>query len=495
MFTNIQHYINELKYDNEIKKNNILFNNLLDFEHYLNNIIILKDYSNPYDFNNNKYIKTNNEKYLNIVDMLKSISNINEDKYLLKYDDVLKLSNITNKFLFIYTFVDKNNIKNNDFMIKHYHNMLNNLSNKSILMPIIFSITSDNELNILMNNCKFYDLKTKLLKTYPYYNLIMTKDDMFRAFDNIKKYKLKFVKKPYKIININDKQFNLDYKPNKHPTLIKLLPNDYYTMNWLSNYFNESARIKCIRYDEQYSQEDYWNKNKHKLVNELLSKNYTYRHLNNRFLYNYLNESVYENVIGCNNFRPGLLVGFIKLYNAKSVLDFSAGWGDRLIAAIAMNIRYVGVDPNENVHIGYNKIIETLGNNDKNKYTMIKSPFQDAILPKNELYDIVFTSPPYFNLEKYTDDKSQSISEFNDLETWFNKFLMTSITKAYSYLNTNGYLLININNIRNYTDFTMRMVHEINKFDNITYLGVISYAEKQNNIYKSPQPVWIWKKK
>ena len=50
----------------------------------------------------------------------------------------------------------------------------------------------------------------------------------------------------------------------------------------------------------------------------------------------------------CSTHNPLIIKYFIRKFAARRVLDFSSGWGDRLIGALTSDIDlYVGVDPNE----------------------------------------------------------------------------------------------------------------------------------------------------
>jgi hypothetical protein len=318
---------------------------------------------------------------------------------------------------------------------------------------------------------------------YPYRKLFMSEERLMRAFELIKEYDLKLVHADYNIINIPQLgPEQLLYGGEQ--TLCELDPADYQSMNWISDWFNEKCRLACKRYDEEQSPLEYWSKYKSNIIDSVAKRG--------ALTYEKLSDALYDKVLGCNNFRPGLMSGFIKFLGAKSVLDFSAGWGDRLIGAIAAGVRYVGVDPNSCVHMGYEKIIERFAR-DANNYKMIKAPFETAELPP-ETYDLVFTSPPYFDLEIYSTEDTQSTSNFAKLDDWFNNFLMLSLRKAWAVLNNGGHMVIIINNIRGKPDFTMRMISEVCTFGFAKYLGAISYAEKSVRGYKSPQPMWLWKK-
>lgn len=329
---------------------------------------------------------------------------------------------------------------------------------------------------------------------YPYQRLYMSDSQLTKAFKNIQNYRYNLVKTDYKILNMPHlTREQLSFRNGDEPpapTIIELAPEDYATMNWMSNWFNERCRVQCKRYDEEQSPLEYWAIHKTEIIDAVRGPLTIQR----------LHDDVYRRVRGCNNFRPGLMGGAIKHFGAKSVLDPSAGWGDRLIGAIAAGATYVGVDPNECVHVGYNEIIEKFAPQNKANYTTIIAPFQDCELPRGpdglaRTYDLVFTSPPYFDLEIYSDADTQSVREFNKLDLWFDNFLIKSLRKAWAVLQNSGHMVIIINNIRGGDDFVMRMVDIVSQFPGADYLGVLSYADKISHRYKSPQPMWVWAKK
>jgi tRNA1(Val) A37 N6-methylase TrmN6 len=192
-------------------------------------------------------------------------------------------------------------------------------------------------------------------------------------------------------------------------------------------------------------------------------------------------------------FRPTIMMGFIKMFNAKRVLDFSSGWADRLVAAMAANVYYVGIDPNSCLHPKYQEAINHFATQPKN-YVMIESPFETAELPKGVTFDLVLTSPPYHKMEIYSNDPGQSVNN-RDLNEWFDDFLMFSLIKAWKVLESKGHMVIIINDIYKVANYTEKMVEIFTKITkDATFLGVISYSEFENNKPKSVQPTFLWKK-
>ena len=98
--------------------------------------------------------------------------------------------------------------------------------------------------------------------------------------------------------------------------------------------------------------------------------------------------------------RPAAAACAYKKNKAKKVLDFTAGWGARLIAAMALDIDYTGIDANKALKPGYDKIIKTLSPYSKSKVKMIFKKAETVDISKLK-YDFVFTSPPYEYLEVY----------------------------------------------------------------------------------------------
>lgn len=104
------------------------------------------------------------------------------------------------------------------------------------------------------------------------------------------------------------------------------------------------------------------------------------------------------------------------------ILDPSAGWGDRMIAAIACGdsvAEYHGYDPNPILASRYQKIIDRLDTSKKCSYTT--APFELAKIPKG-YYDLAMTSPPFFELEVYSSHEDQSIEQYKTYPEWLKKF-------------------------------------------------------------------------
>ena len=172
-------------------------------------------------------------------------------------------------------------------------------------------------------------------------------------------------------------------------------------------------------------------------------------------------------------------------------MDISAGWGDRLISAILFDLDYYcGVDPNDCLKDLYKKIIDDLVKDDKkNNYQVIHDGFETADLPDMK-FDLVFSSPPFFDVEIYSKSSGDSLVRYNSEESWYRDFLIKSIDKAYDYLEKDGHLVLYISEgIK--TSYITRMIEHINK--KMEYNGIIYYYMEQKK-KKHPRKIYVWTK-
>jgi hypothetical protein len=150
---------------------------------------------------------------------------------------------------------------------------------------------------------------------------------------------------------------------------------------------------------------------------------------------------------GVHNFRPAIAKAICERYcpGGGSVLDPCAGWGGRLFGFYCNQVvrRYVGIDASANTVRGLKHMLCILGRDFPDKVAEIHySAFEDW--NTNERFDLVFTSPPYFNKEWYDSDDHQSSSRYPIYSQWHDKFLLPLIKKSFSLLKENGILVLNV---------------------------------------------------
>lgn len=154
----------------------------------------------------------------------------------------------------------------------------------------------------------------------------------------------------------------------------------------------------------------------------------------------------YSGVQRVSNFRPSAAAGIYRKYaNNGVVWDMSCGFGGRLIGALASNSvkKYIGTDPSTPTMSGLLKIKEEFCQTFEVELHKIGS---ENFIP-GEPVDLCFTSPPYFDTERYTDELTQSYVAYDTNESWNENFLRKTIQNCYKCLKPNGHLLINIANV------------------------------------------------
>jgi hypothetical protein len=123
-------------------------------------------------------------------------------------------------------------------------------------------------------------------------------------------------------------------------------------------------------------------------------------------------------------YRPLMARNIVAYFDAKSVLDVCGGWGGRMIGSKSVDlasVSYTGIDPCKKTYNALCGIRDELG---LTGVTLINKPAEVALveLPEDAKFDIALTSPPYFNLEIYSDETTQS-TKLGDYQAWVDKFL------------------------------------------------------------------------
>ena len=154
----------------------------------------------------------------------------------------------------------------------------------------------------------------------------------------------------------------------------------------------------------------------------------------------------------CAHFKGNVAKMFYEYNNAKTVLDFSMGWGDRLAGAFTAECveHYVGLDPRKENH----PIYEQQRDFYEKHTTFFESPTKTApycstaedfdYSEYENYFDLVFTSPPYFSVERYSHDDTQSWVRYKNIDDWNENFLHKTLGKIIPTVKKGGIIAINI---------------------------------------------------
>ena len=333
--------------------------------------------------------------------------------------------------------------------------------------------------------------------SFPYKKLFMK--DNNEHFERLLVYKPVISTDPFDITRfINKKLSKLNYNKYKGNYLCFVAQEeDYDNIDILTDYFTDDQRMKARNKKSSMSPIDLWNSKEElsKLLSKMIDEKEEISSYNIR-------ENIYKLKYECNSFKLTLASSIYWLFDAKKILDISAGWGDRLLAAIAHYAdRYMGVDPNTDLIKGHNDIIKTLTfHRDttllKNKYEVMPFKFEsDELVLNKEEFDLVFTSPPYFDLEIYTEKDGQSIASFPDFQSWLINFLFVCLKKAWNSLTIGGNMVIHIQDFERYSIIEPMILFILGWCEGSDYDGVIgSKAIHSGGNISAIRPMWVFSK-
>lgn len=159
----------------------------------------------------------------------------------------------------------------------------------------------------------------------------------------------------------------------------------------------------------------------------------------------------YPGAASVSNYRPMIAKAIISMYcpEAGTVIDFAAGYGGRLLGAIAAHRNYVGIEPNRAQVKGFIKMSEKIS---AQGFELPRLKFlhgaAETEMPRfmRSSAEMVFSSPPFFDWEHYSRSSSQSFKRYPRYDLWLEKFLRSVIEQSYQILKRNGHLALNVTN-------------------------------------------------
>lgn len=330
--------------------------------------------------------------------------------------------------------------------------------------------------------------------SYPLYNNYY-KFNLSRIIWLSKHIKSKFIfYKPQEIKNKIFKSciniFNPDKFKNYGYILLEDNPEDNKELNYLTDYFTLEERIKASFINNK-SPIEYFKENKKEIIKNLNLKSINeIVNIDDWFKFD---KYMFDHVRFTNNFRISVILKILDVFKPTKWLDISSGWGDRLISAILSPTikKYYSTDPNLDLHKHYNDIREKF-NVSKKDYKIKKTGFEKLKI-KDYDFDFIFSSPPFFKTEKYSDYPDDSLVNFDSEKDWYENFLLFSIIKALKHLKVNCYFILNMKFHSNKNSYlsNQKLITDLNKIENLKNCGSIYYFNHHN--YK-PRELFVFKK-
>ena len=340
---------------------------------------------------------------------------------------------------------------------------------------------------------------------WPYYKLFISTQLVNSRIQEMRKLR-------FKISNQPRKPFTLILKTKTIPHTFKgkftsFVDDNYLKYDILPLVYSEPELLKC-QFRGKPAPINQFTNTANKLWNEFQSlgmknKKHTLKHgqkqphkITDTNILSQYREFLYSKIKACNNYRPTLAMQtYWFLGQAKSVLDFSAGWGDRLFAACASQIKYIGLDPNVNNRGIYDTIIRNHGSTTQQRVITTGAEYlPDATLKQNmselgiTLFDLIATSPPYYDYEVYS-DTAQSAMGFIDSPRWLIFWLGQVVYKYIPALRPGGYFALYLQD----TDqnafvepLTLFILSNPGLFGNLECCGIINSTRFPMVVFQKP---------
>lgn len=255
--------------------------------------------------------------------------------------------------------------------------------------------------------------------TFPYKKLFVS-TSIDELLNNIRSYK--------KYLTIRNEKAKGNEIDN---VIIEKNKASYAEADIITDLFTEYERVQASVI-KNASPMEYWKANQARIISEVGDDHEKQR----EYIYGHSKEAT--------TFSPLVSAAVYDLLLAKPgvVYDPFGGWGDRMIGAICSDkvTKYFCTDLNDHLANGYEKI-KALSNG------TVDYQFGDALeLAKKQdsgIADVSFTSPPYFNFEKYRKESESVV----DYQRWLDEFVRPLVKELFRILKPGGSLAIHISGV------------------------------------------------
>jgi len=144
-----------------------------------------------------------------------------------------------------------------------------------------------------------------------------------------------------------------------------------------------------------------------------------------------------------------------------TLLDPCIGWGGRMLGTVSAGWDYIGFDTNPETFQNTQRLVEFLGIQSKVKLFLDDSMNMDKY--DFGKVDIVLTSPPYYDVEIYSDFDNGQYTTFPTYQSWVDGWLSPLIGKGLERLNDGG---MSCWNTQNMPSKKMMMIDDVERIHN-----------------------------
>lgn len=160
--------------------------------------------------------------------------------------------------------------------------------------------------------------------------------------------------------------------------------------------------------------------------------------------------SIYKCALAKEIYRKYVKTGF-------KVLDYSAGFGTRLLGLMSLqlpDISYYAYEPNTETYDNLQRMIKYFNFNANIKKCGSETELFD------EQFDFIFSSPPYFDLEKYSDENEQCYNKYPDYNNWLIQYWDQTVKNIKAMSKQDAVFAINVGG--NANEFSQKIEKDMN---------------------------------
>jgi hypothetical protein len=289
-------------------------------------------------------------------------------------------------------------------------------------------------------------------------------------------------------------------------------PDDMRNSDALGLHYSDGVRSQC-RFGARPSPAEVWSRDRQGVEREAEKLRARHPRLS---VDDSLREAIYARAPWCNFFNPAFCLWVYRTLARKigmaaadvRIIDPSAGWGDRALAACAFGAKsYHGYDPNTAMRSAYAAMLKEFAPAGS-EYQVSVRPF--AVAPGTpEQADIVVTSPPYWDLEDYPAEGGEAGRRHRTYDNWVSGFYRQYLRDAWSSVAPGGVLAMYVENIQRragrgtppqvvpLADDTADILRECGAgevTDTFGFQQVVDWPERNIDSSGPVRPMFVWRK-
>lgn len=137
-------------------------------------------------------------------------------------------------------------------------------------------------------------------------------------------------------------------------------------------------------------------------------------------------------------YRPHFAKQIIEMTGLRQgrLFDPCAGWGGRMLGTVAAGWHYTACEPNPETYANLIRMAHFIDG--EFRVRLFSSPVEHLVFDPEDRYDVVLTSPPYFDLERYATDANQSYVKYPTYDAWQDQWLLPLVNQCLDHLGPTG---------------------------------------------------------